>query len=94
VFCTLKQPEGKKGSGGDGAAVDSLGNLYVTSALGLQVFNPKGELLGILCRPELSVLPGNVCFGGPYLRNLYVTVRTSVYVAPMEVSGRVSPSLR
>jgi gluconolactonase len=92
VFCTLKQPEGKKGmSGGDGAAVDSLGNLYCTSALGLQVFNPKGELLGILRLPEQ---PANVCFGGQYLRNLYVTARTSVYVAPMEVSGRVSPSLR
>jgi gluconolactonase len=92
VFCTLKQPEGKKGMpGGDGAAVDSQGNLYVTSAIGLQVFNPKGEFLGTIRLPEQ---PANVAFGGPYLRNLYVTARTSVYVAPMEVSGRVSPSLR
>jgi gluconolactonase len=92
VICTLKQPEGKKGmSGGDGGAVDSQGNLYITSALGLQVFNPEGKLLGILRLPEQ---PANVCFGGQYLRNLYVTARTSVYVAPMEVGGRVSPSLR
>jgi gluconolactonase len=92
VFCTLKQAEGKKGMpGGDGAAIDNQGNLYITSALGLQVFNPEGKLLGILRLPEQ---PANVCFGGQYLRNLYVTARTSVYVAPMEVSGRVSPALR
>jgi gluconolactonase len=92
VFCTLKQPEGKKGMpGGDGGAMDSRGNLYITSALGLQVFGPDGNYLGTIRLPEQ---PANVCFGGPYLRNLYVTARTSVYVAPMEVSGRVTPVLR
>ncbi len=92
VFCKLKQPADQKGMpGGDGAAVDSLGNLYVTSALGLQAFNAKGDFLGIIRVPEQ---PANVCFGGPYLKSLYVTARTSVYVAPMEVSGRVSPALR
>ena len=48
VFCTLKGPEGNKGSGGDGATIDTKGNLYITSSLGLQVFNPDGKLLGVI----------------------------------------------
>lgn len=84
VFCTLQQPEGKKGTGGDGLAVDSKGNLYITSQLGLQVFSPEGKLLGILAFPEQ---PSNAVFGGKDLKTLYVTARTSVYTVPMEVSG-------
>jgi gluconolactonase len=84
VFCTLKQPEGKKGAGGDGLTVDTKGNLYITSGLGLQVFSPKGELLGIIAVPEQ---PANVTFGGPDMKTLYVTARTSLYSAPMEATG-------
>jgi gluconolactonase len=84
VFCTLKQPEGKQNTGGDGLTIDSKGNLYITSQLGLQVFNPEGKLLGIIKLPEQ---PANVCFGGPDLKTLYVTARTSVYTIPMNVTG-------
>src|SRR5262245_13979239 len=84
VFCTLKQPQGKKGGGADGAAIDTKGNLYITSALGLQVFDPSGRLLGVIAFPEQ---PANVTFGGPDLRTLYVTARTSLYTVPMEATG-------
>lgn len=84
VFCTLKQPEGKKGTGGDGLTVDTKGNLYITSGLGLQVFSPKGELLGIISVPEQ---PANVTFGGPDMKTLFITARTSLYSAPMEATG-------
>lgn len=84
VFCTLKQPPGKKGGGGDGLAIDTKGNLYITSALGLQVFSPDGSLLGIIAFPEQ---PANVTFGGTDMRTLYVTARTSLYTVPMEATG-------
>src|SRR5262249_19023101 len=50
VFCTLKQPEKSTSSfnGGDGRAMDTKGNLYIASELGLQVFSPEGKLLGII----------------------------------------------
>jgi gluconolactonase len=86
VFCSLKQPDGKKGGGGDGLAVDTKGNLYITSGLGLQVYNPAGKLLGIITLPEQ---PANVTFGGPDGKTLYVTARTSLYTAPMEAKGHV-----
>jgi gluconolactonase len=84
VFCTLKQPDGKRNTGGDGLTVDSKGNLYITSQLGLQVYDPVGKLLGIITVPEV---PANVDFGGPNLQTLYVTARTSLYTIPMEVRG-------
>ncbi len=84
VFCKLQQREGQTRGGGDGVAMDSKGNLYITSALGLQVFNPSGELLGIIALPEQ---PANVKFGGSDLKTLYVTARSSLYTVPMEVTG-------
>jgi len=77
--------------GGDGLAVDRQGNLFVTSALGLQVFDTAGKLLGILPIPEP---PSNAAFGGREFRTLYVTARQSVYSWELRVPGKppgVSP---
>jgi gluconolactonase len=84
VICKLQQRAGQTRGGGDGVAMDGKGNLYITSALGLQVFNPSGELLGIIALPEQ---PANVKFGGADLKTLYVTARSSLYTIPMEVTG-------
>ncbi len=84
VFCTLRQPKGVKNSGGDGLTVDVKGNLYITSQLGLQVFDSAGKYLGLIKVPEV---PANVTFGGTDFKTLYVTARTSLYTIPMEVAG-------
>jgi gluconolactonase len=90
VFCTLKQPpEQTRPGGGDGLTVDVRGNLYITSKLGLQVYSPAGELLGII---ETLEQPANVTFGGADLKTLYVTARTSVYKIPMNVAGHRFPA--
>jgi gluconolactonase len=88
VFCELDQAKEGGNAGGDGLAVDSKGNLYITSALGLQVFDPSGKKLGIIAFPEQ---PANVTFGGKDLKTLYVTARTSVYACPMGVAGHRFP---
>ena len=46
ILCTLRQPKGVKNSGGDGLAIDEKGNLYITSRLGLQVFDSSGQVPG------------------------------------------------
>lgn len=84
VFCTLKGPEGKKAGGGDGLTIDSKGNLYITSGLGLQVFDSAGKHLGIISLPEV---PANVTFGGADFKTLYVTARTSLYTVRTEATG-------
>ncbi len=72
------------GNGADGATIDSKGNLYITSHLGIEVVDPAGKALGVIECPEK---PANVTFGGPDLKTLYITARTSLYAAPMEVKG-------
>lgn len=85
VFCTLAQPEGAKNpGGGDGLTIDEKGNLYITSALGLQVFSSAGKALGVIKFPEQ---PSNATFGGPDNDTLYVTARTSVYTCKVAVKG-------
>lgn len=88
VFCVLKQKQAGGNSGGDGLTIDSRGNLYITSALGLQVFNPQGDLLGIIKLPEQ---PANAAFGGPDLKTIYATARTGLYAVPMKVQGHLFP---
>jgi gluconolactonase len=89
TFCKLKQAEGKTTGGGDGLTIDVKGNVYITSALGVQVFNPQGNLLGIVQFPEQ---PANCTFGGKDNKTLYATARTSLYSVPMEVAGHVFPA--
>ncbi len=84
VFCRLQQPPGKSNAGGDGVAVDTKGNLYITSELGIQVFDSAGKHLGTIRLPEP---PANCEFGGPGLTTLYATARTSLYAVPMEATG-------
>lgn len=85
VFCKLKQPAGRSNAGGDGLTIDTQGNLYITTGLGLQIFSPDGAALGIIALPEH---PANVTFGG---KTLYVTARTSLYAVDTNATGHVFP---
>ena len=86
VFCELKQPADKKETGGDGLTIDTQGNLYITSQLGIQVFNPQGKHLGILKIPQQ---PANVTFGGKEMQTLYITARSSLYAVKLKTKGHV-----
>ena len=84
ILCELKQTGSNTTQGGDGLTIDSLGNLYITSALGVQVFSPNGKLLGIIEVPEH---PANVTFGGRDNKTLFITARTGLYKCEMKVAG-------
>lgn len=86
IFCTLKQPEGKENTGGDGLTIDTLGNLYITSAIGVQVWSPAGKYLGNI---EFPQQPANCDFGGKDRKTLYATCRTGFYSVPMAAQGYV-----
>lgn len=88
VFCELQQEESDGNGGGDGLTVDTKGNLYITSALGLQVFDREGQHLGTV---ELPEQPANVAFGGPDNKTLYATARTSLYSVQTEATGHIFP---
>ena len=88
VLCELRQRPGETSGGGDGLTVDTKGNLYITSGLGVQVVSPEGKILGVIAFPEQ---PANVTFVGADRRTLFVTARKSVYTVSMEATGHVFP---
>jgi len=67
----------------DGVCVDEKGNLYV-AANQIQVYSPQGKPLGNIHTDET---PSNCAFGDPDLGSLYITARTSVFRARLDVKG-------
>ena len=64
--------------------VDELGNIYITSILGLQIFSPKGDYIGYIHFP---LMPVNCCFGDEDGKTLYVTCNDKVYKIRTNVRG-------
>ncbi|MEX2221365.1 MAG: SMP-30/gluconolactonase/LRE family protein [Candidatus Rokuibacteriota bacterium] len=75
----------------DGMKVDVDGRVYCTGPGGTWVFAPDGTQLGIIRTPEV---PANLAFGGPDLRTLFFTARTSVYTLRSKVPGQPQPWYR
>jgi gluconolactonase len=75
----------------DGMKVDVEGRIYCTGPGGTWVFAPDGARLGIIRTPEV---PANVAFGGPDLRTLFLTARTSIYTLRVKVAGQPHPWYR
>jgi gluconolactonase len=68
----------------DGMKVDVEGRVYCTGPGGTWVFAPSGEKLGVIKTPEV---PANLCFGGPDMKTLFFTARTSIYSLRVNVPG-------
>ena len=93
-FGTMKAPQDKPTvAGGDGMAVDAAGRLYVTSALGLQVFDAAGHLLGVVPKPGGGPLV-SAGFGGKDLATLYVACGDKIYRRDTKVKGAPPPPQR
>ena len=75
----------------DGMKVDVEGRVYCTGPGGTWVFAPDGARLGVIRTPEV---PANLAFGGPDLRTLFFTARTSVYTLRAKVPGQSHPWYR
>jgi len=75
----------------DGMKIDVDGRVYCTGPGGTWVFAPDGSRLGIIRTPEI---PANVAFGGPDLKTLFLTARTSVYTLHVTTPGQPHPWYR
>lgn len=100
VFCRLEPPpspddlpEVQKNGEADGMALDSAGNLYVTTYTGVQVFDKHGSPLGSISMPA-DESPANCAFGGPDMTTLFLTARTSLYSVNLEVAGLGLPPVQ
>jgi len=79
-------PDGAGDSGADGMAVDTEGRVYLTTRLGLQIFDQLGRCHLILNRPQ-DVWLSNVVFAGANFDTLYVTCGDKVYRRKVKAQG-------
>ncbi|MDA0832604.1 MAG: SMP-30/gluconolactonase/LRE family protein [Planctomycetota bacterium] len=75
-----------KTPGSDGMTVDRDFRLYVTTRLGLQMFDPTGRLGGTIAKPHNGPM-ANACFGGKDFDYLYATCGDKVYRRKTKVTG-------
>src|SRR5256714_4505941 len=85
---TMKSPEKTPNvAGGDGMTTDSDGRAYVTTALGVQVFEKDGKLLGILPKPTPNAALVSVGFAGKEMDTLYIACGDKIYKRKANVKG-------
>ena len=75
----------------DGMKVDVEGRVYCTGPGGCWVFEPSGELIGVI---ELPEYPANCGWGGEDNRTMYFTSNTSIYSLRMRTAGTAMPVSR
>ncbi len=71
---------------GDGMATDAHGRYYVTTAEGLQVFDPTGRLCGVIAKPQDENLV-SVAFAGPDHAYLYVACGQQIFRRKTKTHG-------
>ncbi|MBP7641757.1 MAG: SMP-30/gluconolactonase/LRE family protein [Saprospiraceae bacterium] len=70
----------------DGMAIDKQGNLYVSTYYGVQIFNNKGEYVGMINLPSFPV---SLCFGGADMKTLFIVSYSKVYKIDTNMEGFV-----
>ena len=71
--------------GSDGMTLDNQGNLYLTNAGGVFVFDKNGVQIKNIKIDEPWT--ANVCFGGKDMQSLFVTAKSGLYRIRMNVKG-------
>ena len=89
-YMTLRAPVGKPDSGGDGMTTDAEGRYYVTSHIGIQMFDSTGRMGGVIARPQNKGAV-SVAFAGPDHAYLYVCSSDRVYRRKTKARGVLFP---
>jgi len=76
-----------RSSSADGMAIDKQGNLYVATYYGVQIFNSKGEFVGMINLPSFPV---SLCFGDSDMKTLYIVSYSKVYKIRTNMEGYVN----
>ncbi len=73
-------------SSADGMAIDKMGNIYVCTYLGVQIFNKQGDYIGMINLPSFPV---SLCFGDEDMKTLYIVSYSQVYKIRTHMEGFV-----
>ncbi len=77
---------------GDGMTTDTLGRTYVTTTLGVQVFDPTGRLCGVIAKPPTEKSPTSCVLAGPDRDLLYVTHGDKIFRRKIQAVGTPVPA--
>jgi enterochelin esterase family protein len=80
-------PPLKAESGGDGMCTDEIGRYFITSALGVQVFDPTGRECGLLPKPQTSKPLTSCAIAGEGRSYLYVTNGDKIFRRKIQIAG-------
>ena len=86
-FPRAEPPPYKTASGGDGMTTDTLGRYYVTSAVGLQVFDPTGRMCGVIDKPQPDKGITSCVLSGAQRDLLYVTSADKIFRRKVLATG-------
>ena len=75
----------------DGMKCDARGNVWVCGPGGVWIYSLRGELIGKLRVPELV---GNLTWGGPDWRTLFLTATHSLYAVETKGGPRIEPYMK
>ena len=88
MFATMKAPDNKPDvAGGDGMTIDPDGRSYVSTAIGLQIFDAEGKLMGVLPKPQSAPLT-NVALAGADHTYLLVTCGDKVFKRKIQTGSK------
>ncbi len=90
-FKSQQPPPYLTGASGDGMTTDEQGRYYVTTALGIQVFDPTGRLCGVLAKARTGVGEVSCVLSGPGRSYLYVGAGPAIYRRKVHATG-VAPT--
>ena len=85
-YMTLRVPQPEAPSKGDGMTCDAEGRYYVTSAVGLQMFDPTGRMGGVIAAPSDKPIV-SVAFAGPDLSYLFVAAGDKIFKRKTKTKG-------
>lgn len=86
-FYWLHMTDIPNNSGAEDLAVDTHGNLYVATRLGIQICDQNGRVRAILPLPSPSGAVRSLCFGGKDFDVLYVTDGSHVFSRKLKAPG-------
>ena len=86
-FLSQQPPPYLAAASGDGMTTDVQGRYYVTTALGIQVFDPTGRLCGVLSKARADRSEVSCVLSGPGREYLYVGAGTAIFRRKVQAMG-------
>jgi len=76
-----------EGMAPDGITVDVDANVYIASAIGIEVYRPDATRWGVIRGWPPNVRPANMAFGGPNMDYLLVAAERNAYFLQLRARG-------